>query len=81
MIVMNKRPLIVVVGSLNADLVSRVAHLPAPGETVPAIAFDTYCGGKGGNQACAAAKLGGRVALIGCVGDDYTLSLHDALPI
>jgi ribokinase len=70
MVVMNERPLIVVVGSLNADLVSRVAHLPAPGETVSAIAFDTYCGGKGGNQACAAAKLGGRVALIGCVGDD-----------
>jgi ribokinase len=61
---------IVVVGSLNADLVSRVAHLPAPGETVSAIAFDTHCGGKGGNQACAAATLGGRVALIGCVGDD-----------
>jgi ribokinase len=61
---------IVVVGSLNADLVSRVAHLPAPGETVSALAFDTYCGGKGGNQACAAATLGGRVALIGCVGDD-----------
>jgi ribokinase len=64
------RPLIVVIGSLNADLVSRVAHLPAPGETVSAFAFDTYCGGKGGNQACAAATLGGRVALIGCVGDD-----------
>jgi ribokinase len=61
---------IVVIGSLNADLVSRVAHLPAPGETVSALAFDTYCGGKGGNQACAAATLGGRVALIGCVGDD-----------
>jgi ribokinase len=70
MVVMKERPLIVVVGSLNADLVSRVARLPAPGETVSAIAFDTYCGGKGGNQACAAAKLGGRVALIGCVGDD-----------
>jgi ribokinase len=69
MVFMNERPLIVV-GSLNADLVSRVTHLPAPGETVSAIAFDTYCGGKGGNQACAAAKLGGRVALIGCVGDD-----------
>jgi ribokinase len=67
---MTDRPLIVVVGSLNADLVSRVARLPAPGETVSAIAFDTYCGGKGGNQACAAARLGGRVALIGCVGDD-----------
>jgi ribokinase len=70
MVVMSQRPLIVVVGSLNADLVSRVAHLPAPGETVSALAYDTYCGGKGGNQACAAAKLGGRVALIGCVGDD-----------
>ncbi len=70
MVFMSERPLIVVVGSLNADLVSRVAHLPAPGETVSAIAFETYCGGKGGNQACAAAKLGGRVALIGCVGDD-----------
>lgn len=66
----NTEALIVVAGSLNADLVSRVEHLPAPGETISAIAFDTYCGGKGGNQACAAAKLGGRVALIGCVGDD-----------
>jgi ribokinase len=69
-VAMTERPLIVAAGSLNADLVSRVAHLPAPGETVPAIGFDTYCGGKGGNQACAAAKLEGRVALIGCVGDD-----------
>ena len=66
-----KGPLsIVVVGSLNADLVSRVRHLPTPGETVSVEAFETHGGGKGANQAFAAARLGGAVAMIGCVGDD-----------
>lgn len=61
---------IVVVGSLNLDLVTRVKHLPAPGETVVSHEFAMFHGGKGANQAYAAARLGGRVAMIGQVGED-----------
>ena len=61
---------IVVVGSLNMDLVARAPRLPVPGETVPGRTFQTASGGKGANQAVAAARLGGRTAMIGCVGDD-----------
>jgi ribokinase len=61
---------IVVVGSLNADLVVRVARFAAPGETVSGHAFAVFPGGKGANQACAAARLGGDVAMVGCVGAD-----------
>ncbi len=61
---------IVVVGSINMDLVSRVQHLPAPGETVTGIDFQTHPGGKGANQAVAAGRLGCPVQLIGRVGDD-----------
>ncbi|HXE80655.1 MAG TPA: ribokinase [Vicinamibacterales bacterium] len=67
---MKRSSTIVVVGSLNADLVSRVSRLPTPGETVTVDAFETHAGGKGANQAFAAARLGGAVAMIGCVGDD-----------
>ncbi len=63
-------PRIVVVGSVNMDLVARAARLPAPGETVHGHSFVMAPGGKGGNQAVAASRLGGRAALIGCVGDD-----------
>ena len=61
---------IVVVGSINIDLVLPCARLPRPGETVMGRAFRTEPGGKGANQAVAAARLGARVAFVGCVGDD-----------
>lgn len=63
-------PEVVVVGSLNIDLVARVARLPVSGETVPGADFATVPGGKGANQAVAAARLGAHTALIGCVGED-----------
>jgi ribokinase len=61
---------IVVVGSLNADLTIYCDRLPLPGETVHGNGFAVNPGGKSANQAVAAAKLGGRVVLIGAVGDD-----------
>jgi len=61
---------VVVVGSLNMDLVVRAARLPLPGETLSGSSFMTVPGGKGGNQAVAAARLGARVAMIGRVGAD-----------
>jgi ribokinase len=64
---------IVVVGSLNMDFVVRVEHLPAPGQTVLGRDFQMIPGGKGANQACAAAKLGANsltVRMVGRVGYD-----------
>jgi ribokinase len=61
---------VAVVGSLNLDLVIRVAELPGPGETVSGGDLFRNPGGKGANQAVAAARLGRRVAMVGCVGDD-----------
>ena len=61
---------ICVLGSLNMDLVCQVERLPQAGETVTARSFHTYTGGKGGNQAVAAAKLGQKVSMAACVGDD-----------
>lgn len=63
-------PTILVVGSLNADFVVRVDRFPAPGETLRGQRFDIFAGGKGGNQAAAAARLGGQVAMVGQVGHD-----------
>ena len=63
-------PAVAVVGSLNLDLVVRVARLPGPGETVTGSDVFRNPGGKGANQAVAAARLGRRVAMVGCVGDD-----------
>jgi len=62
--------MITVIGSLNMDLVINTKRIPRPGETVLGKSFKQVPGGKGGNQADAAAKLGADVHLIGCVGDD-----------
>jgi ribokinase len=61
---------IVVVGSLNMDLVVQVPAIPKPGETVLGDNFATFPGGKGANQAVAAVRLGAKVSLIGCIGAD-----------
>ena len=61
---------VVVVGSINADLVIRGERLPSPGETVTGGTFERHHGGKGGNQAVAAARLGTPVVFVGAVGDD-----------
>jgi ribokinase len=63
-------PAVAVVGSLNLDLMVRVARLPGPGETVTGDDLFRNPGGKGANQAVAAARLGRRVAMVGCVGGD-----------
>lgn len=61
---------VVVVGSLNMDLGVEAPHIPSPGETVLGGALRTAGGGKGANQAVAAARLGAGVSMVGCVGDD-----------
>jgi ribokinase len=61
---------VIVVGSVNVDLVVSVERLPAPGETVGGGRFARHHGGKGGNQAIAAARLGARTVFVGAVGDD-----------
>jgi ribokinase len=61
---------IVVLGSLNMDLIVRTAHIPRPGETVHGHGFTTVPGGKGANQAAAAARLGAHVTMLGRVGQD-----------
>jgi ribokinase len=61
---------IVVIGSINTDHVCRTPHVPVPGETVLGSDLATIPGGKGANQAVAAARLGGRVHMVGRVGED-----------
>ncbi|EHK59323.1 ribokinase [Allomesorhizobium alhagi] len=62
--------MIIVIGSINLDLIATVDRLPDPGETVPGSAFKTAPGGKGANQALAAARAGADVHMIGAVGKD-----------
>ena len=61
---------IVVVGSLNMDLVVKLPQIPKPGETLLGGVFNTFPGGKGANQAVASARLGASVTMVGCVGKD-----------
>ena len=61
---------VIVIGSVNVDLVMRVMRLPAAGETVTGGRFARQHGGKGGNQAVAAARLGARTSFVGAIGDD-----------
>ncbi|ULU26153.1 ribokinase [Dyella terrae] len=71
---------VVVVGSINMDLVTLAPRFAAPGETILGERFLTVHGGKGANQAVAAVRLGADVALIGAVGDDaFGTQLHDGL--
>ena len=69
-----------VVGSLNMDLIVRSTRLPAPGQTLTGTGWSTLPGGKGANQAIAAARAGGRVQMIGAVGsDEFGAALTGAL--
>lgn len=71
---------VVVIGSLNMDLVTRAPRLPRGGETLIGQSFATVSGGKGANQAVAAARLGAQVSMVGCVGSDaYGEELRGAL--
>ena len=67
---MVKKPSITVIGSSNTDMVVMTSHFPAPGETILGGEFLMNAGGKGANQAVAAARSGGRVSFIGKVGSD-----------
>jgi ribokinase len=74
------KPTIHVFGSLNMDLVCQTARLPQPGETVSGNQFQTVPGGKGANQAVAAARLGANTTMVGRVGDDeFGQALIDSL--
>ncbi len=71
---------VLMVGSLNIDLVVQVERLPRPGETVTGGHFFSACGGKGANQAVAAARFGADVRMVGCVGpDEYGRRLRMSL--
>jgi ribokinase len=63
-------PKLAVVGSINLDLAMRVARLPRPGETLTQGSLERHPGGKGANQALAAARLGAEVVFVACIGDD-----------
>ena len=72
--------MIVVVGSINMDLVVRAERHPAPGETVLGTEYTVHPGGKGANQAVAAARAGSPVRMVGCLGNDaFGETLHQCL--
>lgn len=77
--------MITIAGSINLDLVARVDHLPAPGETVSGVGYAEAPGGKGANQALAARRAGHEVRMAGCTGDDANadaaLSLLDGASV
>ena len=62
--------MITVLGSINMDLIATTPRLPKPGETVAGSGFSTAAGGKGANQALAATRAGGKVSMVGAVGQD-----------
>jgi ribokinase len=78
---------VAVVGSVNLDLVATTARLPGPGETVSGTSYAEHAGGKGLNQAIAAARSGARVALVAAVGDDAagstlrSLAAHEGVDV
>ena len=67
---MTKKPVVTVIGSINMDLTVSTEVVPRQGETVMGDSFETFPGGKGANQAVAAARLGADVRMIGAVGSD-----------
>jgi ribokinase len=73
------QPELTVVGSLNVDLVARCERLPRPGETITGATFERHNGGKGANQAVAAARLGASVRFVGAVGPDAPALFEDNL--
>ena len=73
-------PKILVIGSINMDMVARIDHIPLQGESVIGEGYSFAPGGKGANAAIAAARLGGEVGFAGCVGDDdYGVALRKVL--
>lgn len=72
--------MITVVGSLNMDMIVRAPRAPLPGETLMGRSFETAGGGKGSNQALAAARLGAETSMVGCIGnDDFGRQLSEEL--
>ena len=77
---MDDKPKILVIGSINMDMVVRAPRMPAPGETVLGDGFTTNPGGKGANQAVGVSRLGGACRMVGLVGDDaFGATLRDRL--
>lgn len=76
----NRLPAVTVVGSINLDLIATAERLPTAGETIGGALLSRQPGGKGANQAAAAARLGGRVRMVGAVGSDaHGQGMLDAL--
>ena len=69
---------ICVLGSLNIDQTVRVSAFPLAGQSVTGLSYDTFTGGKGGNQAVAAARLGAKVSMVACLGDDMHADMYAA---